>query len=333
MLQGDTIKQPIVSPCNISLEKLDSIELSCRCTSSQPLVYLESTYERSEAAYDVEELAAADVVDGAILKIGKRRYPMQRLSFFFYGVINHLLFFVAFMYLAGFVGNVFVPKSIDSTPANTFGALGVDLLLILLFALPHSIMARPWFKRVWTQWVHPVIERSTYVLIANICIGLLMWQWQGFDIVVWNVQHPATRGLLWVLFAAGWLMVFAASLMINHFDLFGTRQVWLHLRGLPYTALPFRTPLLYNRIRHPLYFGWTMAFWATPSMTVGHLLFAGTLTMYMAIAARVEESDLVNHFGEKYRAYQRRVPMFLPRFGDGNKTATELPATIPTIER
>jgi protein-S-isoprenylcysteine O-methyltransferase Ste14 len=148
---------------------------------------------------------------------------------------------------------------------------------------------------------------------------LLMWQWQGIEATIWDVQQPVARGLLWGLFAAGWLLVFFASLMIDHFDLFGTRQVWLFLRGRPSTPLPFRTPFLYNRVRHPLYVGWAMAFWATPTMTLGHLLFAGALTLYMAIAALFEERDLASHFGDAYRAYQRRVPMFIPRLGRGNK--------------
>src|SRR5262249_39668107 len=150
-------------------------------------------------------------------------------------------------------------------------------------------------------------ERSTYVLISGLLTILLMWQWRGIDAVVWDVQQPVGVGVVWGLFAAGWLLVFAASLMINHFDLFGTRQVWLYLRGRPYTSLPFRTPWLYKYIRHPLYVGWALAFWATPTMTLGHLLFAGSLTLYMALAARVEERDLVDHFGDTYRAYQQRV--------------------------
>jgi methanethiol S-methyltransferase len=159
---------------------------------------------------------------------------------------------------------------------------------------------------------------------------LLMWQWQCVDAVIWDVQSPLGRTLLWVLFAVGWLLVPAASLMIDHFDLFGTRQVWLYLRGRPYTTLPFRTPLLYDRIRHPLYVGWAFAFWATPTMTLGHLLFAGTLTLYMAIAARIEERDLVDHYGDTYRAYQRRVPAYVPRFGKGDEPAAVLPATSAT---
>jgi protein-S-isoprenylcysteine O-methyltransferase Ste14 len=251
---------------------------------------------------------------------------MRRWTFFVYGVFCHLLFLATFAYMAGFVGNFLVPKSIDSAPTDWPRAVGVDLLLIALFGLQHSIMARPWFKRRWTRLVPQPIERSTYVLISCVVTGLLMWQWRGIDTVIWDARHPVGRGLLWALFAAGWLLVPAASLMIDHFDLFGTRQVWLYLRRRPYTALPFRTPLLYNRVRHPLYLGWGLAFWATPTMTLGHVLFAGALTLYMAIAARIEERDLVSHYGDTYRAYQRRVPRFIPRFGG----VGESPAAVPT---
>jgi protein-S-isoprenylcysteine O-methyltransferase Ste14 len=217
--------------------------------------------------------------------------------------------------MAGFVGNLVVPKPIDAAPAPWGWAVTLDLVLIALFGLQHSIMARPWFKRLWTRIVPEPIERSTYVLLSCAVTLLLMWQWRGIDIVIWDVRHPAGRGLLWALFAAGWLLVPAVSLMINHFDLFGTRQVWLHLQQRPYAPVPFRTPLLYKYLRHPLYVGWMVAFWATPTMTLGHLLFAGALTLYMLLAIPFEERDLVNHYGETYRAYRRQVPMFVPRTG------------------
>ncbi len=252
---------------------------------------------------------------------------MRRWSYFVYGVFCHLLFLATFAYMIGFVGNLWVANTIDSAPADVLSAVGIDLLLIALFALQHSIMARPWFKRYWTRLVPETIERSTYVLLSCLVTFFLMWHWRGFDAVIWNVRHPVGRGLLWGLFAVGWLLVPAVSLMINHFDLFGTRQVWLYLRGRPYTALPFRTPLLYDRMRHPLYLGWALAFWATPTMTLGHLLFAGTLTLYMAGAALIEERDLVGHFGEIYRAYQRRVPMFIPRLGEGSESQAKRHAT------
>ena len=250
---------------------------------------------------------------------------MRRWSFFVYGVFCYLLFLMTYAFMAGFVGNLLVPQSIESAPGNGLFAAGIDVGLIGLFGLQHSVMARPWFKRVWTRLVPQPIERSTYVLISCVALWFLMWQWRGLDAPLWNVQHPAGRAFLWGLFAAGWLLVPAVSLMINHFDLFGTRQVWLYLRGQPYTALPFRTPLLYSRMRHPLYVGWALAFWATPTMTVGHLLFAGAMTLYMGVAARIEERDLVDHFGETYRAYQRRVPRYIPHFGVGDESAAVPP--------
>jgi protein-S-isoprenylcysteine O-methyltransferase Ste14 len=248
---------------------------------------------------------------------------MRRWSFFVYGVFCHLLFLVTYAYLAGFVGNLLVPKSIDSAPADVLHAVGVDVLLIALFGLQHSVMARPWFKQTWTRLVPQPIERSTYCLLSCLALFLLIWQWRGLDAIIWNVEHPVGRGVLWGLFAAGWLGVPSISLMISHFDLFGTRQVWLYLRGQPYAELPFRTPLLYSRIRHPLYVGWALAFWATPTMTLGHFLFAGTMTLYMVAAAFIEERDLVGHYGDSYRAYQRRVPMFIPRLGDAEESTAE----------
>jgi protein-S-isoprenylcysteine O-methyltransferase Ste14 len=196
-------------------------------------------------------------------------------------------------------------------------------------------MARPVFKQVLTRVVPPPIERSTYVLISCVVTIFLMWQWRGIDKVVWDVQQPALRAVVWGVFAAGWLLVPAVSFMIDHFDLFGTRQVWLFLRGQDYRPLPFRVPLLYKRVRHPLYLGWTMVFWATPTMTAGHLLFAGVLTGYMALAAIIEERDLVDHFGHQYEDYRRRVPMFVPSLTAGaaaSQTASKSPLVAERVE-
>lgn len=242
---------------------------------------------------------------------------MQRRMFFAYGVFCHVLFLFTYTYMAGFVGNLLVPKSIDSGPSSVTTALAIDLALILLFGLQHSVMARPWFKQIWSRVVPTPIERSTYVLASCVVIVLLMWQWRALDAPVWDVTTPVLRSLFWALFAAGWLLVPAVSLMISHWDLFGIRQVWLHLRGKPYHPLPFRTPLLYSRIRHPLYVGWATAFLATPTMTVGHLFFALSHIGYMLIAVRFEERDLVDHFGTTYREYQQRVPMFFPKLSPG----------------
>lgn len=239
---------------------------------------------------------------------------MKRWIFFAYGVGCHLLFLAVYVYFCGFTGNVLVPKSIDTPTSAAFApALAINMALLLAFGLSHSIMARPVFKRVWTRLVPQPIERSTYVLVSCVMVALLIWQWRAMNAVVWDVQHPIGRGALWILFAAGWLMVPAVSMMINHFDLFGTRQVWLHLKQREYESLPFRTPMLYARVRHPLYLGWALAFWAAPTMTLGHLLFAVVLTGYMGLAALVEERDLVAHFGDRYESYRRTVPRFIPR--------------------
>lgn len=241
---------------------------------------------------------------------------MKRTVFLAYGIGCHLAFLATYAYMAGFVGNYIVPKSIDSPAVGSTGtALAINLLLITAFALQHSVMARPEFKRVWTRIVPTPIERSTYVLLSCAVTILLMWQWRPLTQVIWDVQNGVGRAALTALFVAGWLMVPAVSLMISHFDLFGTRQVWLYFRGREYTYLPFRTPLLYKRVRHPLYLGWALAFWATPTMTLGHLLFAGTLTLYMGVAAIIEERDLIAAYGRKYLEYRQQVPMFVPRLG------------------
>jgi protein-S-isoprenylcysteine O-methyltransferase Ste14 len=245
---------------------------------------------------------------------------MKRWMFFAYGVGCYLLFMAVYNYMIVFVGNLAPAvgadslKTIDSGagPLTAF-AVAWNVALLGLFAVQHSVMARPAFKRAWTRIVPQEIERSTYVLASSLVTAIVMALWRPIDAVVWDVTNPYARAVAWTLFAVGWAMVPLVSLLINHFDLFGLRQVWLHLRRREYTSLPFHEPLLYSRVRHPLYIGWAIAFWATPTMTVGHLLFASVLTLYMVVAAMIEERDLVAHFGEVYEGYQRRVPMFLPR--------------------
>jgi len=250
---------------------------------------------------------------------------MRRTVYFTYGVGCHLLFLATYAYMAGFVGNFLVPKSIDSPRTGPLGvAIFVDTLLIALFGIQHSVMARPGFKRAWTRIVPKPIERSTYVLISCLLLILLMWQWRPIGGVIWDVQNPVGQAALIGLFAIGWLMVPAVSLMINHFDLFGSRQVWMYFRGRKYTHLPFRTRMAYKHIRHPLYVGWAMAFWATPTMTAAHLLFAGLMTGYMLLAVVFEERDLIRFHGAAYREYRRRVPMFVPRPGMSVQSETEL---------
>jgi methanethiol S-methyltransferase len=239
---------------------------------------------------------------------------MQRRLFFVFGLFGHALFLAVFLYMAGFVGNFLVPKSIDS-PAIVSGwfAVLIDLLLLAAFTVPHSVMARPAFKRWWTQFVPAPIERAVYVWVSNLLMIALLAFWQPIDHLIYDLQSPVVRIATWTLFAAGWLLVPTASLMISHFDLFGTRQVWLHLQNKAYTYLPFHTPMLYKLIRHPLYVGWMIAFWATPTMTCGHFFFAAVLTVYMLVAIPLEERDLKALFGEQYESYRRRVGALIPR--------------------
>jgi protein-S-isoprenylcysteine O-methyltransferase Ste14 len=239
---------------------------------------------------------------------------MRRIVVFTYGVTCYLIFFSTFLYAIGFVGNFLVPKSLDSAPEMTLGqALLVNVGLLGLFALQHSIMARPAFKRWWTKFVPPPVERSTYVLFSSLALLLLFWQWQPMGGIVWQMDDTIGRGILYSLFAFGWLLVLVSTFLINHFDLFGLRQVYLYLRGREYTPLTFGTPGPYQYVRHPLYVGWLFAFWATPTMTVAHLVFALLTTAYILIAIQLEERDLLAAH-EAYAEYRRHVPMLVPWF-------------------
>jgi protein-S-isoprenylcysteine O-methyltransferase Ste14 len=241
---------------------------------------------------------------------------MARYLGFVFGVSSYGIFFVTFLYLIGFLANVVVPKSVDTgTPIHPALAFAVDFGLIALFGLQHSVMARPGFKAVWTRVVPKPIERSVYVLLSSLAlIALYVW-WQPLPGIVWQAATPAFFALWTAVFAFGFGLVLLSTFVINHFDLFGLRQTFLHLRSKPYTELPFQVRFLYRIVRHPLYVGWFLAFWATPVMTVGHLLFAVGMSVYILIAVRYEERDLVKHLGRNYVEYQRRVPKFVPRLG------------------
>jgi protein-S-isoprenylcysteine O-methyltransferase Ste14 len=237
---------------------------------------------------------------------------MGRVLVFAYGLMAYGVFFATFLYAMGFIGNILVPKSLDSAPTAPLGtALLINTGLLALFAVQHSVMARPAFKRMLTRVIPRAAERSTYVLASSLALILLFWAWSPLGGIVWQVEHPLGQAAMYTLFAAGWMLVLVTTFLINHFDLFGLRQVWLHLQGREYTSLRFVTPGPYRLVRHPLYVGWLLAFWATPTMTATHLLFAIATTAYILIAIQLEERDLVAAHPE-YAAYRAQVPMLIP---------------------
>jgi len=239
---------------------------------------------------------------------------MKKLLGFAYGSLVYLLFLGVFTYLILFVGDLWVPKSIDAGAAtpSLATAIAANVGLLALFSLQHSVMARQWFKRRWTRIVPWHLERSTYVLAATLVLAGVMWGWRPIPETIWSVEDPLWAGLLRGLFWTGWGIVLLATFLIDHFRLFGLKQVWAHLRGAELEPPEFQTPSLYRYVRHPLYLGFLLAFWCTPHMSAGHLLFAGVWTGWILLAIQLEEKDLTRFHGEAYRAYRRRVPMLLP---------------------
>jgi len=238
---------------------------------------------------------------------------MGRLLAFLYGVVCYIFFLGTFLYAIGFVGNILVPKSIDS---GMEGGLSVSLiinaLLLSLFAVQHSVMARRGFKEMWTKIIPEPVERSTYVLLANVALVLMYWQWRPLTGNIWTVENSTGHLILEILFWIGWVIVLVSTFVINHFDLFGLRQVYLYIKRKEYAPPGFHTPGYYKNIRHPIMLGFIIAFWATPHMTVGHLIFAIATTAYILIGIKLEERDLIHYYGEEYKSYKKRTNMLIP---------------------
>ncbi len=240
---------------------------------------------------------------------------INRILVLSYGVISYLLFFVVFNYTILFIGNIIVSPSLDSAGnSNLIEALVINIGMLTAFALQHSIMARPAVKQLLTRVIPTHLERSTYVLASTMILGCIVCFWQPLGGIIWQITDPVGIAAIYTVFATGWAILFIATFQINHFDLFGLRQVWLNFRNKPYTHLPFSTPLLYRYVRHPLYVGMMLGLWAAPTMTVAHLLFAILSTGYIFVGVRFEEKDLAKALPE-YKDYQSQVPMFIPKGG------------------
>jgi protein-S-isoprenylcysteine O-methyltransferase Ste14 len=251
---------------------------------------------------------------------------MGRFLSFLYGVIVYLLFFPTFVYAIAFIAAVGAPKTInDGTPTPILLAVAIDVALMSVFVIQHSVMARAGFKRWWTKIVSPAVERSTYVLASTLALALLLWQWRPIPAVIWQVNDPAAATALMILNAIGWAILLLSTFLINHFELFGLQQVANNLLRKPTPQVRFRTPVFYKVVRHPIYLGFIIGFWATPLMTAGHLLFAAVTTAYIFVGIALEERDLVAMFGDEYRRYQQRVAMVLPFLG---KSRSSPPARV-----
>jgi protein-S-isoprenylcysteine O-methyltransferase Ste14 len=255
---------------------------------------------------------------------------MSRIAIFAYGIVAYLIFFIVFLYAIGFIGGFAVPTMLDGAPGVPLArALLVDLALLSAFALQHSGMARPAFKRWWTKVIPEAAERSTYVLLSSLALIALFVFWEPIGGVIWNAPAGAARDSVVVLYLFGWALLLYTTFLIDHFDLFGLKQVWRRLGDKVYRAPVFRTPSLYKLVRHPLYIGWLTIFWAAPTMTAAHLLFAVICTAYILIAIRWEERDLETAFGDVYADYKSRTPMLMPRFGSRRKTRTTWTPPLP----
>ena len=241
-----------------------------------------------------------------------------------FAIIAYAIFFATFLYLIVFVGDFsFAGRTVDvGQEAPPLMAALIDVALIALFGLQHSVMARPAFKAKWTKIVPPQAERSVYVLAASMALMIMFLFWRPIDTIVWNVRNPILTQFIWLLFWAGWAVVLISTFLINHFELFGLQQAWFHVRGREAAKPQFRTPMFYKHVRHPLYLGFFLAFWSAPEMTAGHLLLAAGVSIYMLIAIRYEERDLTDLFGDDYRNYRHGVGMLLPKFGRGNRRST-----------
>jgi protein-S-isoprenylcysteine O-methyltransferase Ste14 len=238
---------------------------------------------------------------------------MGRFFAFIYGLASYVFFFITFLYAIGFISGLVVPKTIDiGTVVPVTEAIIVDLLLMSVFAIQHSVMARKQFKQWWTQFVPKPVERSTYVLFSSLALALLLWQWRPLPTVVWHIDNPQIAMAVIGLSFAGWLILLTSTFLINHFELFGLHQVANNLAGRTMPTPRFRTPLYYKFVRHPLYLGFIIAFWSAPTMTAGHLLFAAVTTAYIIVGASLEERDLIDLFGDDYRRYRQRVSMLVP---------------------
>ena len=254
---------------------------------------------------------------------------IKRILFFLYGSLSYVLFLGTFLYAIGFIGNFGVPRTLDGVASAPLGiSLAIDVLLLTVFAVQHSVMARKWFKEWWTRIVPKPLERSTYVLFSSVALIAMFALWQPLGGVVWSIEDPTARLVLRGLFAFGWALVLVSTFLINHFDLFGLRKVWRNLLGQPQGGLKFTTPGPYKIVRHPLYVGWLFAFWMTPVMTAAHLLFSIATTAYILLAIQFEERDLVREHGETYEKYRRSVPMLIPSLSrrDAKQSASVIEA-------